>query len=136
MKKDFIIDADKWICGKPHPRKPLKKNSLGEGMTQLLNGEGYMCCLGQCLSQVESDLDILYISTPQGIADKIKTKNVFLRRILIDDNLYSNSGLSVEAMEINDDEEISLKTRVNELRNLFTKYDCTIKFKNIKKYLK
>lgn len=40
MKTTFTIDRSKWRCGgNIEPR--------GKGPTQMLNQEGYMCCLGQ-----------------------------------------------------------------------------------------
>ena len=39
---EFIIDKSKWRAGQN------SDHQVGEGNTELLNKEGYMCCLGQC----------------------------------------------------------------------------------------
>lgn len=42
---DYILDVAKWRCGGNGP------NRLGTGHTEMLNEEGFSCCLGQFAKQ-------------------------------------------------------------------------------------
>ena len=48
----LVLDADKWICGSAfYGDAIVGEKRMGSGDTQLLNEEGYQCCLGQWLEQ-------------------------------------------------------------------------------------
>ena len=71
MKK-LILDYYKWRCGGDGEGK--KGCSLGKGYTQLLNNEGFMCCLGQFSFQLNENIkeqDILEYGEPGEIDKKI-----------------------------------------------------------------
>lgn len=50
----FVIDRSKWRCGDDG------EHQVGIGDTQMLNAEGYMCCLGQVARQLGvPDVDLI-----------------------------------------------------------------------------
>lgn len=120
MRK-FVIDRTIWRCGKgSDPRY-----NRGEGLTRLLNKEGYMCCLGQICKQIGyDDEDIIDIGTPYP-----------LRRInhgvLLDDNYFDSfSSFFALAIQINDDPYITNEERERQLIELGKKSDIEIEFIN------
>ena len=64
---NFTIDRSKWRCG--------GDDGKGWGETQLLNEEGFMCCLGQCsLQSGLSEEEIYRLGEPafvNGYSDNI-----------------------------------------------------------------
>lgn len=42
----YVLDVAKWKCGR------TGRNALGDGLTGLLNPEGFSCCLGQFAQQM------------------------------------------------------------------------------------
>ena len=66
---NFIIDYSKWRCGGNW------ENKLGEGETYMLNQEGFMCCLGQCQSQLgATNNDLRSMAQPSNVG---KIDNIF-----------------------------------------------------------
>jgi hypothetical protein len=99
-KIKVVIDRAKWRTGRN------SENATGSGYTQLLNQEGYMCCLGFCCKAagVESK-DLLDVHTPERLSRvrKIDISNTGLTgpSNFGSDNLV-NSRLARDAMHIND----------------------------------
>lgn len=94
-KKDYlIIDRDKWRTGNNF------HNKTGEGTTQLLNKEGYMCCLGfRCKQMGIPKKDLIHKLSPFSLKDKwdipdLLDKNgitIFCNvAITINDSYYQN----------------------------------------------
>ena len=66
MQKKFIIDRSKWRCG--GNLSDGGTNLRGEGITYLLNNQGFMCCLGQVAKQCGVDeYDLLETEYPYGL---------------------------------------------------------------------
>lgn len=61
-KTKIVIDRSKWRTGR------TVEHATGKGTTHLRNGEGFMCCLGFLCSQVDPDLHIDGISSPEFLA--------------------------------------------------------------------
>lgn len=123
--KEFTIDADIWRCG------GYGRLRLGKGKTLLLNEQGSMCCLGQICEQSGIGKGALIGEDfPQHLSDSQHPKIPFLVH-----QEGALTDLSREAMRVNDKQELSLRTRVQMLRELFKKNNIKLKFKNIKKYL-
>lgn len=120
---DFVIDRSKWRCGGDGEFK------LGEGYTELLNWQGYMCCLGQCARQLGYDTDhLLYLPSPSCIPTSIRFEHdIFSLRSGL--TTY-NSGLSDAAMRINDNDSFSQKEREDKLTQLFKQSGHSITFIN------
>lgn len=110
--KHFTIDRSKWRTGESG------EFSTGSGKTQLLNTDGFMCCLGQCLNQVGWD-DTLEIEEPDdsGIGECA----------FVHESGY-NTSLSKEAMKINDAEETTTQQKEEALTKLFNDHGLTIEF--------
>lgn len=109
--KQFKIDRTKWRNGS------YGDNMVGKGITLLLNEEGYMCCLGQCLRQMGVD-GLLGHGTP-AFTSKINSYFV---------NYGANSKLSESAVEINDNEETTSLEKELELIALFSSYGLELSF--------
>lgn len=122
MKTNFEIQRSKWRSGGDGD------NKLGEGETQMLNIEGFMCCLGQIAIAlgIESsnlyqkagpsscNIDIPFLTMPSQ-ADNPKQK-------------YIANSLATDAMQINDNEYYSLEKREERLKKLFAEKGLTLKF--------
>lgn len=121
----FIIDYSKWRAG------GAGRYQIGEGETQLLNDEGFMCCLGQVTLQICPEMkkeDILGYCTPAGQLKQIK---------YLTNNFGSvcNSRLTRDAMEINDEADLETKKRIERLSGLFIMNGHALEFINLPKEL-
>lgn len=115
---DFTVDRSKWRCGGALGNPTVR----GEGVTKMLNGDGFMCCLGHCAKQLDPDVIIENKNYPNDSLWNIsRYDNPFIMHL-------KNSLLAKEAARINDDEQIDQKEREQRLRNLFKEYGHTIKF--------
>ena len=124
----FLIDRSKWRSGN------IGEHAIGKGYPMMLNNEGFMCCLGQCSAQYnEGSVDIFGFATPAGVAKKYRQvlngANKVIRLLTqVNGNLISNSDFSEQAMEINDDPELSTEIREEMLRYLFESEGHEIEF--------
>ena len=127
MKTTFTIDRSKWRCGGDiEPR--------GKGYTQMLNQEGYMCCLGQIGRQLGCpDEEMLHCGEPcecgmsslyRDEYDEIDTRLVFPPewKGILDGEFVS------EAIKINDSEELTDIQRERSLERLAEQYGLRIDF--------
>jgi hypothetical protein len=135
MKKTLILDESIWRCGGVHINPIHKINGQeveidsvrGRGYTVLRNKYGYECCLGQFTKQLKPDMRILGFSDPKetGKVIPLLSKKV--------GNRVVNTKLSEAAIGINDNEKISVETKVKKLKSLFKRRGIKIIFKRIKK---
>lgn len=113
----FTVDRSKWRFGGG-------KHFDTKGETQLLNNRGYMCCLGFCMKQLGLDDNL--------IRDKAAPANVMLKHNdFVSCGPYGtikNSSLSMEAMRINDNDNISGPERERRLIELFSEHGHEIEF--------
>lgn len=112
----FVIDRNRWRSGHNGSIK------TGEGNTQLLNREGYMCCLGfisqQCGvpddkllgSEWPSETDVTFFLTYERSGE------------LFDKQLVNN------AVSINDDENIPIEIKEQQLIALFAAAGYELEF--------
>ena len=99
-------------------------NSKGKGYTNLLNKEGYMCCLGMVCSQLGIPNDkLLGRENPVDIHVFIPhlTKYSLNNRLL-------ESDLTQEAIFINDNKYTTSKEKEESLITLFKRNGLTIEF--------
>lgn len=109
---NFTIDKSKWRCGGDGQVGP---HVLGEGETFLLNEQGYMCCLGQCMVHEGIAIDkLLNVTIPGGLT--------------VDSIFNSDKALTTSAININDDAFLSEEQRIDELTKLFNKHGHQIQF--------
>lgn len=118
LPKELVLDYKIWRSGGPvhYPGEVV-----GQGDTQLLNDEGYMCCLGQFCEQAGVTRDRLkYKEYPYAhpSAPKLFVKNGY------------PTDLVRKAVEINDSHHIPTAKRVVQLQKLFRKHNKTIVLKN------
>ena len=122
MKK-LTLDVSKWRCG------ANGSYMLGEGDTELLNSEGFMCCLGQFASQLNPIIkteDLLFQGEPSDINYEIVDLNKKTGFINM-----GNTDLSNEAININDDDNTTVIEKIQLLKELFIKYNYEIEIVNL-----
>lgn len=130
LPKELTLDYKKWVCGLPESINSfIKKNCLGKGKSALQNTEGYRCCLGQFCLQA-------------GVKQTSFYKNDMFYEQPADLNIYikgltkrngTNTVLSKDAIQINDNAYISISEKIRQLRRLFNKRGYKIKLKNFPK---
>jgi hypothetical protein len=122
----FVIDRAKWRCGGDGPFR------RGIGTTEMTNRYGFKCCLGQCGSQLGvPDYAMLSMFSPHGVAFLRSDARKRMSPVLVEltaGGPPKNSALSIAAMEINDDENISHDEREAKLRELFAYHGHEIEF--------
>lgn len=125
MKNEFVIDRSKWRCGNYGP------NAVGFGDTELLNEEGYMCCLGQIACQLKWPKEVIrYQGEPSecDIEDKKVNKSILTREIGGYSKIIANSEFANEAIDINDNEDTTVKEKEKALKELAKEHGLKIKF--------
>lgn len=135
IPKKFTIDRSKWRCG-----GDSSVTMRGVGDTELLNPEGFMCCLGQVSKQCGvSDGELLERLTPRVLAhESAKKVSPFLVEIKKlkryeegdEDPLWHKraTALCETAMNINDDMSRSDEEREKDLTNLFAANGYELEF--------
>ncbi len=141
----YVLDISKWRCG----GDVLGDHKLGLGSTQMLNEEGYMCCLGQCAAQQGVPESILLnCADPSDISRCLQKAK---KKIVYDQNMihpmrcpptltkgkvyYKNSSFANDAMRINDHPKLTTKMRVEKLQALFEKHGFKLEINDPKKQL-
>ncbi len=117
--QQLIIDRSKWRTGGTSFTEKV-------GPTQLLNREGYMCCLGFYSLQIgnKTEEEILDMTCPYQVEDKTGIES------LVSLNNEVNSGFAHDAIEINDNDLISNEDREQRLIELFKGKEIEISFIN------
>jgi hypothetical protein len=124
-KIKVTIDRARWRTG------INSTNATGTGDTELLNQEGYMCCLGFiCKAVGIRDAAISGVSTPLNVclADKEAEKKIGSLVQLGPWRTLVNSGLSRDAMHINDYRDTTPDQKEEKLLELFKDSEFEIEF--------
>lgn len=113
--KDYLtIDRSKWRTGKEN------FGSTGEGDTELLNEDGFMCCLGFRCEQMGIPKDLLlYKGTPASISN-------YDIPDLVDEQGW-NLPFCTMAMDLND-ENMPRKDREKAIKEHFATKDIIVIF--------
>jgi len=117
MEKDYlIIDRTKWRTG------CFNETRTGLGTTQLLNKEGFMCCLGfRCLQMGIPKQHLMDVSMPCNLSDNWTIPDLL--------NLDGyNSDFCDRATNINDNSS-STESKEVDLIDLFSEKGITVEFK-------
>ena len=107
MKTKVIIDRGIWRTG------GVGEYQTGDGITQLLNNRGYMCCLCFICSTFLPKEKIRDICIPQEleiIIPELTTK---------EESCINDTSLTNKAVCINDDDELKPEDREMKLLELF-----------------
>lgn len=124
MNNILILDYDQWKCG------GHSQNSLGSGLTKLLNSEGYMCCLGQFSLQFEvTEKEILHRTNPCDINKYIPLLNEKINR-------SENTEFSEKAVAINDTFKTTPLEKIEQLTSLCHRYDYELVVLNMPEKIK
>jgi hypothetical protein len=130
MKK-LIIDRSIWRTG----GEPENGNSVytGKGSTQLLNQEGFMCCLGMVCEQMGVPrthfLGVIHPEYVFGLAKFESINNFLVYKSDVQED-YSNTTFTCFAMDINDDKYITSEKREAKLKEHFATKGIEIEFIN------
>ena len=123
MKKDYlIINRAKWRTG------AKSKAQTGKGDTALLNGEGFMCCLGfRCHQMGIPKKDLLEITCPFHLSDDWNIPDLI--------NIFGgDSEFTCKAIQINDNSKLTSEEREKRITEHFATIGVTVEFKG--KYVK
>ena len=123
---EYVLDVSKWRCG------GRGEHQLGDGIfTQLLNLEGYMCCLGMFAKQKGIKDNDLYIEVlPQNVANHLGKVYDPLFTEEIGSNEFSDTQLATELMGINDDEYTTYQDKIKLIREKLEEHGHTLKVIN------
>lgn len=126
---EYVLDVSKWRCGGPNGE--WNPNALGEGeCAELLNVNGYMCCLGLFAKQKRiPKKDMLELSSPEDLANAIG-KVYDPAFVEFDMDTYNDTDLANELMGINDDYETTYKEKIELIRKKLEKHGHTLKVIN------
>ena len=126
---EFVLDVSKWRCGDESENPSVR---LGEGPTQMLNEEGYMCCLGQFAKQILGKIPS-GLCTPVALADLVGLySSVFVKKGICGDNLvYFHTQISHVLMSINDSSKSHWKEKIKDLHSYLGDLGHTIKVINL-----
>ena len=134
LPKNLVLDYEKWICGRPALQKSGPKAQHGRGFTELLNYNGYMCCLGQFCEQAGvPQKNLRGIATPIKLvyAGMIGYEKYKVGGLVVGgEGKEELTGFSLAAMPINDDSYTSVATKVQNLKALCEEYGYTLELKN------
>lgn len=126
MAKDYlIIDRSKWRTGGDHNFFKSIQSMTGKGDTQLLNDQGFMCCLGfRCHQMGVPKKELLNMATPDclndwDIPDLLTTSPL---------GTVIDSKFTTEAIRINDNPDISSKEREKQIKEHFATIGVTVEF--------
>ena len=121
-KIKVLIDRSKWRTGQ------FSNNKTGIGYTNLVNHEGYMCCLGFiCKAAGVSYNHLLGVSTPEDLSYDAR-KGTNLRELLSVHDTSKNSLRTKSAMQINDFQATTPAEKEKELLELFKDSDFELEF--------
>lgn len=127
MKDYLIIDRSKWRTGGDMPG-----NRTGKSDTQLLNKQGFMCCLGfRCNQMGIPKKHLLDQATPENLSDLYDIPDLIKRD---DYDRWEDTKFTNEAIRINDNERITSKEREKAIKEHFATIGVTVQFKG--KYVK
>ena len=125
---EVTIDRSKWRCGSDG-----KSAKRGEGLTQLLNNDGFMCCLGfASLAAGVDECDIKERWYPRGAAIKSRAaRELMIRAGMlcgdIDDDIDEPLGIK-EAIHANDSTILPDRDREAKVRAALKKIGMKVKF--------
>jgi hypothetical protein len=140
MKVESLeIDRSKWRSGGNGKEGEQLKTQTGRGKTQLLNHEGYMCCLGFLGAQLGiTDTRLLGATVPADISyppncnifdEEIKKLPNPFETIDIAEKFATTTNFFNEAMWANDHKTDQNELREREVKIAFKKYlDCEVTF--------
>jgi hypothetical protein len=127
-KIKVTIDRARWRTGKK------SVNATGKGDTELLNSEGYMCCLGFCCQAagVSAKL-ILGNATPSDLCKEFKESHQKIGSLVKEhqdspSDLILNSDLARQAMWINDHADSTPALKEQKILELFKDSEFEIEF--------
>lgn len=120
----LTIDVSKWRTGGVDVRNP---NTTGVGPVRLLNKYGYMCCLGfECIRLGTTLDEIKYKCSP----DMVITKADISELVHLSDYGNTEKEFSLKAIQINDDDSITLSERKEKISSHFSTIGVKVEFIN------
>lgn len=116
----LILDYSKWRCGDYDIN-----NQLGTGSVNLCNNEGFQCCLGQFLPQLNPAItqeEIMRLATPAQVTEQTgKTHSLLVSNNENKGLGYWHTPLATTAININDATDTTPSEKIASLKELFAK---------------
>lgn len=126
----LTIDRSIWRTG---GEEKANGKHTGKGPTQLLNSDGFMCCLGMVCEQMGVPrthfLDIMHPEDILGLLAFKSINNFLVYKSDIEEK-YSNTTFTCDAMDINDDEDLTSEKRESKLKEHFATKGIQVEFIN------
>lgn len=130
----YVLDVEKWICG-GGSHNENEACSTGIGMSQMLNRDGYMCCLGQfAVQKGVSEKALRGAGTPVGASTHLKTLDettIYDATFLTPDG--SHTELAKKLMSVNDDRDTKVTTKISYIRRALKADGHSLKVLNLAK---
>lgn len=121
--KTLTLDLANWKCG---DGISWPGQGLGNGVTELLNSSGYMCCLGQFLSQSGlGNFELLGKLSPLGAKILIEPFTT-----IGEDGILKNTDMTEDLVHINDSSDGTVKSRIDAIRSTLSKAGISLELKN------
>lgn len=114
----LVIDRSKWRNGSQDEEK--------YGETMLLGQDGMKCCLG--FEAMRCGLTERQIRGKQSPSDVAPSNRKKIPHLVDEYSFYNQSCFSINAIEINDEADISKKDREARLKELFAEQNIKLKF--------
>ena len=125
-KQTVTIDRAKWRTGRNGP------NKTGTGITNLLNGEGCLCCLGFTIIQTSPD------TPPEALLGNKSPRDLEMELpglvYTLADDWISNTVLARRAISINDDPDTTPQQKEAKLLKLCEDDDWPYQFEFVGEY--
>jgi len=114
--KTLKLYLNKWRCGS---YSADHKCRMGKGVTDLLNLEGFQCCIGQFSSQFGiPDSELVGEPNPAMLAKSGKKLPEEYVKLFLADCLSDNSKLTRELISINDDTSITVEDKIKGIERI------------------
>lgn len=135
----YTLDLNTWRCGGD---STLGWAVLGKGETQMLNDEGYRCCLGQFAKQQGvRDKYLLYQGGPSDVVDMLKLdkKKMVYDEAFVFKSTFSfirKTQLSNDLILINDDTDATIEQKIEKIRSLLEEHGHSLTVIPLKEEMK
>jgi len=114
-RKKIYIDRSKWRTGCTDLKFLGDAHATGRGNTELINSQGFKCCLGFICQQAGPRQKLTGKCNPGSLDREVPA--VAIKSPW--DGLLTGTSLTRKAMTINDDETTTARTKERKLRSLF-----------------
>lgn len=114
--KTLKLYLNKWRCGSTSTDYKCR---MGKGVTDLLNLEGFQCCIGQFSSQFGiSDSELIGEPSPDMLTKFGKKLPEDYCKLFLTEDLSNNSKLTRALIQINDDTSTLVEDKIKGIERI------------------